>query len=250
MHKMAQLFLTNETRRRKSIRLSPLTDHEQGIILDESGNLIRRSQNGMTFENIKQSSKLLRIVAREVVAESDNDLYASALFAAQYRRVYAELNLIKASVGSGKDLTSQELEALEGPIKRLYQYLYQDTTWRHVLRHLGLMTESLALIRSKIRASSNLHQYMPLATATDAIERLLMPTDCREEDLAASLDPLEVALKDNRDLQAKLTGMSDEYKAIINTKEEKLIECNIRLKSRADLPNHGRAQSEIFKSRS
>lgn len=95
---MAALFLSNEMRRRKSIGLRTLTHYEQKMVLSDSGNLIRRSKTGVTFDNIKQSSRLLRIAARDVVVESENELYASALFAAQYSRVHTEVNLINSAV--------------------------------------------------------------------------------------------------------------------------------------------------------
>jgi hypothetical protein len=181
---MAALFLSNETRRRKSIGLPTLTHYEQKKVLRDSGNLIRRSKTGMTFDNIKQSSRLLRIVARGVVVKSENELYDSALFAAQYSRVHTEVNLIKSAVKSTRNLSSRELETLEKPIAHLHHYLHQDTTWRHVIHHLGLVTESLVVVRRSVRSILNLHQHASLARKIKAVERLLLPTDGCEEDFA------------------------------------------------------------------
>lgn len=113
------------------------------------------------------------------------------------------------------------------------------------------MTESLVVVRCSVHSLSNLHQHASLVRKIEAVEKLLLPTDGCEEDFATYLDPLDVALSDNRELQAKIARIEAEHKGKIETKNKQLDEYNTRLQIKQNSQDKGsqrRSNHESSKS--
>jgi hypothetical protein len=222
-------FLATEVRSRQEQGLPALSKVEEDVFIAQHADMINKIQNNITFDQIQKNTGMLRMLTTNRQAESAYDIHTAALFAAQLSRVSIELEAIDAFMNSRTEVRLQDASTMTASIDRLYQHLFTDRMWRHLIAHLGLMTKSLSVLRGLVKTSPQLRSIAHIVAKIDTIETLLTPSANVDYDAATLSEPPDNSRAHTRASAADIAEIEERHKKELAKKDREIVSMQLRL---------------------
>jgi hypothetical protein len=185
-----------------------------------------------THGNMEESTQLLLMLIQEEKPKDHHNTHSTALFRDQIKVIRNKLSVIDNYMRSRGELHPNDIATLRTPVDRLYGLLVHDKIWQNVFPYLGLMTESLRMVRGYIESSPQLRNVCDLDAKIAKIEELLTPPDDGEDDITIPMVEID-ELEQSRGSGDNIAELKERHRREVEKRDRLILSAQLELKQAA-----------------